>query len=229
MKRNILLMLVLSVCMSAMAQQPRVYLFENFTDGKIVYKNGATFKVNMNYDASNFAVMYMQDDVLMEMTYPELVDTIYVADRKMVYHKDRFCEVVKLPNGQEVLVGWFLKKVFQGEKGALGMVTQANVQKVRNLDIMPLGESARETNAGMSASQYDSWNATTEVWKQKSENTYFFKKGDKEYALKSMRNVEKAFKKHKETIKKYVKENHLDMMSTEKALKVIEFLYTLED
>ncbi|MCE2616636.1 hypothetical protein [Phocaeicola oris] len=221
--RKILFILFVFLCSSTMAQQKRIYFFPEFIKSKIVYKNKAKFVVMLNYDASNKKMLYMQDDQMMELINPQTVDTIYTGGRTWVYHNQQFCEVIQRENGNKILIGWVMKNVYKGQKGALGMTTQAHVQKLRAVDFAG-AQNGQNMNAGMEAAQYDSWNADFDVWKQKNNNTYYFNIGDKQYALTSLKSVYKAFPERKEEIKMFVHDKKLDMMNAEKALEIIDFL-----
>ena len=110
--RKLILMLMVIVSFAAMSQQlKRVYFFDGFAKGHVVYKNGAKYNVKLNYDANNQVMLFMQGDVMMEMTNPQQIDTVFVAGRKLVYHDNRFCEVEHLSQGRQVLIGWLIKDV----------------------------------------------------------------------------------------------------------------------
>lgn len=222
--RKFLLIIALMVCATGVAQQfKRVYFFDNFTDALVLYKTGQKYTLKMNYDANNQVMLYMQGDVMMELTNPYQVDTIYIAERKMVYRESRFCEVVHVNNNKEVLIGWQIKQTYGGRTGAFGLPTQAQVIKLRAVDLIG-PEHGHNMNAGMEVSQYDARSADLEVWKQKNNNTYFINIGDRIYGLRTLKDVYKTFPEHKDKIKAYVKENKLDMMHTNRALKLMDYL-----
>ena len=222
--RKIILLLAIMVGATAMAQQfKRVYFFDDFSDAVVLYKAGQKYTLKMNYDANNQVMLYMQNDVMMELTNAYQVDTIYIADRKMVFREGRFCEVVHVNNGKEVLIGWQIKQTYGGRTGAFGLPTQAQVIKLRAVDLIG-PEHGHNMNAGMEASQYDAKSADIEVWKQKNDNTYFINIGGSIYGLRTLKDVYKNFPEHKDKIKAFVKENKLDMMRTNRALKIMDFL-----
>ena len=226
--RKLIVIFAVMLSLSAVSQQlKRVYLFNDFVNGEVLYKNGSkSTNVKLNYDANNFAMLYMNGDVMMELVNPQLVDTVYMADRKLVYHDKRFCEVMDMGDGRNVLIGWMLKSVYEGCTGAFGLPTQAQVIKLRAVDLIG-PEFGHNMNAGMEPSQYDARSADLEVWQQKNSNTYYFTKGDKDVALRRMNDVYKFFPGQKDQIKAYVKENKLDLMHTQRALRLIAYLMNL--
>lgn len=225
--RKLILIFAVMLGLTAVSQQlKRVYLFNDFVNGEVLYKDGKKFKVKLNYDANNFAMLYMNGDVMMELVNPQLVDTVYMAGRKMVYHDKRFCEVMDMGEGREVLIGWMIKSVYEGRTGAFGLPTQAQVIKLRAVDLIG-PELGHNMNAGMEPRQYDARNAELEVWQQKNSNTYYFTKGDMEVSLRRMNDVYKFFPGKKDQIKAYAKEHNLDLMHTQRALRLIAYLMDL--
>ena len=225
--RKLILLLMAVVSLTAMSQQlKRVYFFDGFAKGHVMYKNGSKYNVKLNYDANNQVMLFMQGDVMMEMTNPQHIDTVFVAGRKLVYHDNRFCEVEHLSQGRQVLIGWLIKDVYGGRTGAFGLPTQAQVIKLRAVDLIG-PEHGHNMNAGMEISQYDAKSADLEVWKQKNDNTYYFVKDGVEYGVRTIKDVYKSFPAQKAQIKAYVKENKLDMMHTDKALRIVDYLLNI--
>ena len=67
--RKLILLLMAVVSLTAMSQQlKRVYFFDGFAKGHVMYKNGSKYNVKLNYDANNQVMLFMQGDVMMEMT-----------------------------------------------------------------------------------------------------------------------------------------------------------------
>lgn len=225
--RNYLSIILLFCCsLTVSAQKPRIYFFKDFVQSRITYKNHQRFIVMLNFDAANGEMLYKEGETMMTLTNPEAVDTISVGDRKYVYHDKKFCEVFQRENGT-VLLGWKLKQVHKGQTGAFGLPTQAHVQKLSTVDLSGMGLGANP-NAGMGYIQYDNYEAPSfDVWKQKNDNTYYFTKGGKEYKVRTLKNVYKAFPQYKEKIQSFVKENDLDMIHADNAVQIIDYIFTL--
>jgi len=226
MRKTITLILIL-ICTAAMAQQKRIYFFPEFVKSRMVFKNKSRFVAMVNYDAANRKMLYKQGEQLMELTNPQDVDTIYTGGRKWVFHNRQFCEVIETEHRDTILIGWVFKNVYRGQRGALGMITQAHVQKLRAVDFMG-PQNGDNMNAGMEPAQYDSWNADLEVWNKKNSNTYYFSRYGTPYSVTTLKSVYKAFPEHKTEIKAYVSENKLDMHNADKALQIIDFLLKMK-
>ena len=65
--RKYLIVILLAVCATAMAQEKRVYFYADFVKTNILYKNGAKNVAKANYDVANRKVMFMQGEQLMEL------------------------------------------------------------------------------------------------------------------------------------------------------------------
>ena len=228
--RRILTFLLLAVSTVAIAQEKRVYFFSDFVNTLIQYKGGQKFKVKANYDVANRKMMYMQGEQLMELTDPQLVDTIVTDGYTWVFNKGHFCQVVDSEAGHRVLLGWHIVRAHEGYVGAYG-VSQIPSRKVKLTGQFGLdnftGEGGGIFNGTTDTNEYDGNGSNLDVWRFKNQNTYFFTKDGRDYALKGIKSVYKSFPEHKAQIKQFVRDNKLDMMTAESALRIIDYLHTL--
>lgn len=127
--------------LSVSAQQfKRIFLFNDFVQAQIKFRNHSVSVVSLNYDASNKTMLFRQGEEMMEMTNPAQVDTVIIGKRKFVPVGRGFYEVVCRKEGV-VYIDWLLKDVNIGSKGALGSVTQGSV---KNLQMSDLGLNGTE-------------------------------------------------------------------------------------
>ena len=229
--RNLFVLFLIAFCTTTLAQEKRIYFYSDFVKTNILYKNGARNQTNANYDVANRKVMFMQGEQLMELLGPEAIDTLYMGGSRWVYRNKQFCEVVDREDGNRVLVGWHVTKVHEGYEGALGSTSQTPSHKVQLNDHFGMGSLAGSGggmyNGSFGVNQNDGNGRNFDVWKTKNQSIYYITKDGKEYALKGLKSVYKAFPEHKEQIKRFVHDNKLDMMKAENALRIIGFLYTL--
>ena len=228
--RNIFTILLFFLTASIMAQEKRIYFFQDFVPTRILYKNKAHNQAQANYDVANRKIMYMQDDQLMELINPENIDTLYMGGSRWVYRDKQFCEVIDRDGGNRVLVGWHITRVHEGYVGAFG-TSQVPSRKIQLSDQFGMGTIAGigggMYNGSYGVNQYDGNGRNLDVWKTKNQSTYFFTKNGKEYSVKNIKRVYKAFPEQKEQIKQYVRDNKLDMMTAENALQVIDYIFSL--
>jgi len=228
--RKLFTIILLTVCTIAMAQEKRIYFYADFTKSTILYKNGAKNVANANYDVANRKLMYKQGEQLMELLAPETIDTLYMGGSRWVYKDKQFCEVIDREGFERVLVGWHITKVHEGYVGVYG-TSQVPSRKVQLSDQFGMGTIAGISggmyNGSYGVNQNDGNGRNLDVWKTKNKSTYYFTKNGREYAVKGLKSVYKAFPDKKQQIKQYTRENKLDMMNAENALKVIDYLQTL--
>lgn len=229
--RKYLIVILLAVCATAMAQEKRIYFFADFQKTTILYKNGAKNVTNANYDVANRKVMFMQGEQLMELLAPETIDTLYMGGSRWIYKDKQFCEVIDREDGNRLLVGWHITKVHEGYEGALGSISQAPSRKVQLSDQFGMGTIAGISggmyNGSFGVNQNDGNGRNFDVWRTKNQSTYYFTKDGREYGVKGMKSVLKAFPTKKDQIKQYVHDNHIDTLTAEGMLQVIDYLMTL--
>jgi len=229
--RNLLTIILIAICTTIMAQEKRIYYYSNFVKTVILYKNGAKNVTNANYDIANRKLMFMQGEQLMELLAPESIDTLYMGGSRWIYKDKQFCEVIDREDGNRIFVGWHTTKVHEGYEGALGSISQTPSRKVQLGDQFGMGTIAGISggmyNGTFGTNQYDGNGRNLDVWKIRNQSTYYFTKNGKEYALKGLKSIYKAFPEHKEQIKQFVKTNKLEMTNAENALRIIDYILTL--
>lgn len=211
-----LTVLYLCTLFTVSAQQfKRIFLFDDFTEARIKFRNGSQTVVSLNYDASNKTMLFRQGEELMEVTNTSTVDTVFVGDRRFIPAEKGFYEVIFLNNGT-VFVDWLLKDVNVGSKGALGVVTQGSVY---NLQMSNFGLNGTEMYTPYKQQKLGS----TDVYRRKSDNTYYINKENRLVKLKTLKQVVKAFPAFKDDINTFAKENDTDMKETHDVLMLLDY------
>ena len=170
-------------------------------------------------------VLYIENDVLMEITNMGMIQTLVTEDRKFMIKDGLFCEI-KTNDDFQVLVNWRIKKVNVGSKGALGATTQAKVEVVQSFEFSPATPFPVADWHRYSMDEDGSY-SSVEVWQRKNDNTYFFTLDGKEYKVKRLKDLYKAFPDKAPALKEYVKEKKYTMENAQQALTVIAYLKTL--
>ena len=186
---------------------------------------------NANYDVANRKVMFMQGEQLMELLAPETIDTLYMGGSRWIYKNKQFCEVIDREDGNRLLVGWHITKVHEGYVGALGSISQAPSRKVQLSDQFGMGTIAGISggmyNGSFGVNQNDGNGRNFDVWRTKNQSTYYFSKNGREFCVKGMKSVLKAFPTKKNEIKQYVRDNDINTLTAEGMLQVIDYLISL--
>lgn len=153
------------------------FLFDTFTEGKVVMKNKLATRALFNYDCVRQQLHFMDRDQEMILENTTSIDTLYVGERRFIPRQTRFLECI--PAGNTVLlVDWKAKVYNQGKKGAMGFVSQAG-----GIEKMDVGQMQ---NRGHDRTSND-------VNVVKYANTYFFSLGGKQKQFTSPKSFLKLF------------------------------------
>lgn len=185
------------------AQQRFIFLFPDFEEGHIQFINRSVADVRLNFDALSQTVYYYDGETLMELTNLNMVSRIEADGRTFVVHDDRLCEAIEREKGR-VLVNWKFKNVNTGSVGALGATTQSKVEALH------------------SRSEH-----SQEMWQKKNDNTYYFSVGDREYCVKRLKDLYKAFPAQAAALKAFAKENELTMTNADDAFRMFDYLWSI--
>lgn len=215
MKKYLISLIAMLCATLCQAQQfNRIYLFDEFQQGEILFKNKQTSKLAINYDASNRTLLFRQGDDIMEVTNTALVDTVYMQGHKFIPMGKCLYEVVALKNGT-AYIDWLLKDVQIGKRGALGAVTQGTVY---NLQMTDFGNYD-----AMYYTPYGSQKiGVTDVYNRTNDNTYYIRLDGKLVKVKTEKQLQKLFPSHKDDISDFCKQNKINMKETPKVLMLID-------
>lgn len=154
------------------------FLFETFTEGKVVMKNKLATRARFNYDCVRQQLRFMDRDQEMILENTASIDTLYIGERKFIPYQTRFLECIPAGHDVRLLVDWKAKVYNQGKKGAMGFVSQAG-----GIEKMDVGQMQ---NRGHDRSSND-------VNVVKYTNTYSFPLGGKQKQFTSPKSFLKLF------------------------------------
>jgi hypothetical protein len=198
---------------SAQSQKQDSFLFPEFVMGHLVFSNGSTADVEMDFDTIRQTLYYIRGNDVMELTNLQDVRSLTVGERTFVMHNGLLCEVYDL-KGEKVLVNWKFRNVNKGSKGALGATTQNRV------DVL--------WTAGSHATADDrTGEHSLDIWQIRCENTYFITVDGKDYQVRKLKDLYKAFPAVAPELKAYAKENKLLMTSAEDSFKIFSEFFRL--
>ena len=215
MKRLYSLLWVCVVTVGLHAQEKPLFIFDQFINAKIHFKNRSVTVASMNYDAVNDKMFFKQNGDLMELTNVAMIDSIvWAGKRSFVSHGQGFLEQIKLENGT-ALIRWKIKNVNIGSAGALGAVTQA---KVETISVRAMGVF----------SATDATSNSADVYQQKNANEYYITLNGKLEKITTAKHLYKLFPKHKEKIKAFIKEQGIKMNEPILVLELLNYCLGLE-
>ena len=215
MKKLLPLILFFWVALTVSAQNEPLFIFEQFVNAKIHFKNRSVTVAPMNYDAVNDKMFYKDKGNLMELTNAAIIDSIvWAGKRSFIPHTGGFMEQVKMGNGT-VFIHWHIKNVNVGSRGALGMVTQA---KVESISVRAMGVF----------SATDATSQSADVYQQKNANEYYLPIEGKLKKITTKKHVLKLYPQHKAAIEEFMDKNKIQMTEPLSVLELLNFCMGLE-
>ena len=197
------------------AQNQPLFIFDQFINAKIHFKNHSVTVAPMNYDAANDKMYFKQGNDLMELTNAALIDSIsWAGKRCFVPYDQGYLERVKLENGT-VFIQWRIKNINVGSKGAMGTVTQAKVEQV---NIRALGVFSAE----------DARINSADVYQKKTRNDYYLSINGNLKKVSTIKQLIKLYPNHKSAIESFVENEKIKMEEPLSVLQWFDYCMGLE-
>jgi hypothetical protein len=215
MKRISFFLLICLLTVVAQAQDKPLFIYEQFANAKIHFKNRSVTVAPMNYDAVNDKMFYKDKGELMELTNFAMIDSIvWSGKRTFVPYGQGFLEQIKMENGT-VFVRWRIKNVNVGSRGALGTVTQA---KVETISVRSMGVFSATDASSQSA----------DVYQQKNANEYYLPFNGKLNKITTLKHLYKLYPAFKDAIKEYADKEKIKMNEPLSVLQVLNYCMGLK-
>ena len=215
MKKLYSFLLLFILVFNAGAQEKPLFIFEQFANAKIHFKNRSVTVAPMNYDAVNDKMYFKQNADLMELTNYAMIDSIvWAGKRTFVTYGNGFLEQVKMDNGT-AFIRWRIKNVNVGSRGAFGTVTQGKVESISIRSMGVFSATDAESNSA-------------DVFQQKNSNEYFLSLNGKMNKITNLKHLYKLYPVHKDAIKQYVDSEHIKMEEPLLVLQLLNYCMGLE-
>lgn len=215
MKKLYSFLLLFILVFNAGAQEKPLFIFEQFANAKIHFKNRSVTVAPMNYDAVNDKMYFKQNADLMELTNYAMIDSIvWAGKRTFVSYGNGFLEQVKMDNGT-AFIRWRIKNVNVGSRGAFGTVTQGKVESISIRSMGVFSATDAESNSA-------------DVFQQKNSNEYFLSLNGKMNKITNLKHLYKLYPVHKDAIKQYVDSEHIKMEEPLLVLQLLNYCMGLE-
>lgn len=209
-----LLFSVYALVATAQANDP-LFIFDQFYNAKIHFKNRSVTVAPMNYDAVNDRMYFKQNDDMMELTNQESIDSIsWAGKRCFITYGKNFLEKINLDNGT-CYIAWRIRNVNVGSAGALGSVTQG---KVENINIRSMGVFSAE----------DAKSHNADVYQQKNANEYYLPMDGKFKKITNKKHILKLYPAHKSEIEAYMDKENIKMQEPLSVLQLLNFCMGLK-
>lgn len=214
----ILAFTTIAFTVSGQQSKQKRYMFEEFTNGKVLMKNRGVVNTSLNYDWISQEINYMDGQEQMILTGLEMIDTVYIADRKLIPYGNQFLEVVPVDNGS-LYINWKVKLKNKGKEGPMGTTSHAVTSQ--KADVMAMDKISSVPGQGLSISDIYVYDATFE-------NTYYIRVDNKFKNFTSQKTFLKLFPKEKsEIVQSYIKEKKIDFQNTSDVIKLTNYTLAL--
>jgi hypothetical protein len=199
---------------TAQAYDP-LFIFEQFSNAKIHFKNRSVTVAAMNYDAVNDKMYFKNNGELMELSNQEMIDSIsWAGKRSFITNGKSYLEKVNLDNGT-CYIAWRIKNVNVGSAGAYGTTTQGKVESisVRSLGVFSATDAASHSG---------------DVFQQKNANEYYLPIDGKFMKVTNLKHLYKLYPEHKDAIKEYADKEKIKMNEPLSVLQVLNYCMGLK-
>ncbi|MBS1655163.1 MAG: hypothetical protein JSU05_09980 [Bacteroidetes bacterium] len=179
-------------------------LFRDFSQGVVLMKDHKQEQARLNYNTLDNSVVFLQGDQIMELTGTELVDTVFMNNKKFICIKNKFYEVADTDSAQ-LLIN------YNGKLKPLTTTTEHEGSYKKNTN------ETSNTVTGTYIGQNYKGDFTVEITQQ-----FYMLRRHKLYSIDSEKKFLKAFGIDKEQlIKQFIAENKIDFKSEKDLLKLI--------
>ena len=189
----------------------KVFLFPDYQEGMIIYKNGTKAKAKFNYNLFTeemwFINQQQDEDVVMILDHLTEIGSLTIDDRRFVPVKNVFYECVTAGNG-DFYVQRKAMKTSRGKNVGLGYST-----------------SSASTNVGYFSPQAKILEST-DLFEGREENVFFLKDSKGSFKkFDSAKLLGKIFKGHESEIESYAKAHFIDFTKQEDVSRIVKFAY----
>lgn len=199
----------------ALAQNAaQVMLFSEFQKGIIHVRSGISV-TQVNYDAANQVLLYMQDGKQMQATNINNLDSIVIDKRVFVPMKGKQHLAEKIVAGKHtLLVEWKINIIDEGYRNAYGQVThQARSQSGKVYQI-----------TSDTGKREDATDADPRVVRQQDFSQLYLLRDGKALKFKDKKSFVKLFADQVETIEAYLKSHNVHFLKYQQVLPLLEIL-----
>lgn len=209
--------LIFSLLVTSSYSQAKVtevshYLFPEFTQGIILMKNGTKNKALLNYNSLTEEMIFKNKGNLLALgeTELELVDTVFIRDRKFITLNNKFVELIS-HSKYDLYAEHKCKLIPPGKPAAYG--------------------GTSETSAISSYSSFNSGGRLYELklpedYEIKPYTYYWLKKNGELSKFISIKQLMKTYDDKKDLFKDYVKKHDVKYENQESIVEFIQYLET---
>jgi hypothetical protein len=185
------------------------YRYQDFRPGKVVFKNGSSNNINLNYYYLTGEIVFLQTKDTLYISKKK--DILYVVAPDTFYYDNGYMEVI---SGGELKVGLkqYVKIKDVLKEGAMG-----TMNRVSSIDTYS-SLWADGSSYGLVPNENIEVQMTLE---------YYLSKSSPEFIIFNKKNVIQLFPQKEDEIKAYIKSNKVDFDSRDDLLRFADYLRSL--
>lgn len=188
------------------------YLFSNFSSCKVILKGGQIQNTMMNYNMVSERMVYLQDEQYYDLMNPEMVDTVYLHQKKFVPFGKTFFELL-----QNRPVALFIQH--KGELEEAGKPSgYGGTSKTAAANYL--------SNINQSKMSYNL--AIPEDYTVRVSTIYWIRKDDKMLDFQNEKQFLKLYPDKSDLIKAFIKKNRLKIERPEDLIQIVNYCSALK-
>lgn len=215
MKQLIILLLTLWTASSglmAQIEKKSPYLFSEFKEALVYYKDARVFRVPMNYNLILGKFVFIdKDEITKEFSDPEMVVSIKIGDKTFLPTEGGATELLQFE--PRILVQYKGSVRKAGKKMTYGGESETAAIDTYSRLRSSSGNASLETENKI----------LTSVYKE-----YQIERGKRMRRFLSEKQFLKIFSKQKNVLKQYIQENEIDFNSVEQVLQLCNYAVSLK-
>jgi len=212
MKKIISLCLLLFVMLSVYSQSVNNYVFTDFQNGAVYFKNKKIIGGILNYESVNKKMVFKQNGEILELATPENVDSVSISGRTFVsYSKGEFFEKVAIEKGY-LYIQYNSKKFVSAKQVGFGGYSELSNSKSISASSLDGGQTVSNDYTQMTSA--DQFRTNTIIF-------YWIKRKNDFLNVSSQSQLIKAFPAKKQKIQEFVIENKINFESIDDIKKII--------
>jgi len=188
---------------------PSTMLYDQFKDGYVLLKSGDIQRGQLNYDAFDHQVTFLQGQQPMTLTNLVDIDSIYFGGRKYIPVKKQVYEVVEKGDPVTMLIIYDAKiKPFTATAEHSGGSDRKESGEVMNAI----------TSTNLSRSRYENG------YRVEIQRSFFLQRFNDVYKANNEKNVIKAFPDYMQgALKQYFQDNKVDLKDSDQLQALVKF------
>jgi hypothetical protein len=182
------------------------YLFPDFTEGTVLQRSGASTKTFLNYNTLTQEMIFKQNDQLLAIADPALVDTVFLNNEKFIYTNNVFYQVAT-----NTPVALYIQ--YQSDIVSSGAETGfGKTQTTAASGLTDLKGSGKAYSLSL-----------TDEYSIKNKTVYLLKKDRNYITINNVKDVKNVFNGKENLIDAYAKKNKVSFKKEDDVVKLIEF------